>query len=128
MNRKDLRDKRIGKLYVLDYDRDKRKWCCLCDCGKMTYVRTDYLTRNSYPTQDCGCVRIKQRKEQKKKRKWALRERKRKEREQSPTPEEIAERCREIQEERLKQIENGEDDPVLRYRHPKIYRIRVDRQ
>lgn len=51
----DLVDKRFGKLTVLEYDQEKKKWKCQCDCGKTVFVRTTSLT--SGHTTSCGCVK-----------------------------------------------------------------------
>lgn len=53
---KDLKNKRFGKLLVVEYNGNG-KWLCQCDCGNKTIVRSDYLrTRH---TQSCGCIRKK---------------------------------------------------------------------
>lgn len=52
--RQDLTGKRFGKLTVLDYDPEKKKWKCQCDCGGITYKDTGHL--NSGHTLSCGCI------------------------------------------------------------------------
>lgn len=52
-NRKqDLTGKRFGKLTALEYDREKQKWKCQCDCGNITYKTTGHLNSNAV---SCGC-------------------------------------------------------------------------
>lgn len=48
---------RVGKLTVLSYDTEKKKWKCQCDCGNITYVRS--LNGN---TKSCGCLKRERRK------------------------------------------------------------------
>ena len=52
-SRQDLTGRRFGKLTVADYDREKQKWKCLCDCGNITYKTTGHLNANAV---SCGCV------------------------------------------------------------------------
>ena len=51
--RQDLSGKRFGKLLVLEYDREKQKWKCQCDCGNITYKTTGHLNAGSV---SCGCI------------------------------------------------------------------------
>ena len=51
--RQDLSGKRIGKLTVLEYDLEKKKWKCQCDCGNLTYKNTGHL--NAGTATSCGC-------------------------------------------------------------------------
>ena len=53
---KDLKNKRFGKLFVIEYNGNG-KWLCQCDCGNKTIVRSDYLKTGH--TQSCGCIRKK---------------------------------------------------------------------
>ena len=53
--RQELTGKRFGQLTVLEYDPEKQKWECLCDCGKTVLVRTTSLT--SAHTTSCGCIK-----------------------------------------------------------------------
>lgn len=53
---KDLKNKRFGKLLVIEYNGNG-KWLCQCDCGNQTIVRSDYL--KSGHTQSCGCIHKK---------------------------------------------------------------------
>ncbi len=55
MHRQDLRGKFFGILKVLEYDKEKQKWKCLCKCGNIHYVQTGHL--NSGETNSCGCER-----------------------------------------------------------------------
>jgi len=58
---KNLRNKKIGKLIVLDEKPIRIKmsghvrifWKCKCECGKITIVRTDHLQSGN--TVSCGC-------------------------------------------------------------------------
>ena len=50
--RQDLTGKCFGKLTVLEYDREKQKWKCQCDCGNLTYKTTGHLNTNAV---SCGC-------------------------------------------------------------------------
>lgn len=59
MAKSKLEGKRFGRLVVLcdDGTRDNYKmvkWKCQCDCGNITYVRTNDL--NSGHTKSCGCL------------------------------------------------------------------------
>jgi hypothetical protein len=44
---------KIGKLTILKYDRENRKYICRCDCGNL-YQSSNY---NLKKTGNCGCVR-----------------------------------------------------------------------
>lgn len=46
--------KRFGKLTALEYDREKKKWKCRCDCGNITYKTTGHLNANAV---SCGCTK-----------------------------------------------------------------------
>ena len=54
----DLTDKRFGRLKVLRKTENRKNGCycweCLCDCGNIVIVPTDYL--NSGHTRSCGCL------------------------------------------------------------------------
>lgn len=52
--RQDLTGKRYGKLTVLEYDPEKKKWKCQCDCGGIAYKDTGHL--NSGSAVSCGCA------------------------------------------------------------------------
>lgn len=59
---KDLTGQRFGRLVVLcdDGTRDKHRnimWKCQCDCGEITYARTNCLTHKKHPLLSCGCLR-----------------------------------------------------------------------
>lgn len=55
--RKDLTDKKFGRLIAINYIKGthsiRAKWKCLCDCGNYTYVYPFALT--SGHTTSCGC-------------------------------------------------------------------------
>lgn len=51
-NRQDLAGKRFGDLVALEYDHERQKWKCQCDCGNVTYKSTGHL--NAYAV-SCGC-------------------------------------------------------------------------
>ena len=57
---KDLTGKVFGKLTVIgiDEERSNRKtyWTCICECGKITSVRSDTLQKYQV---SCGCERTK---------------------------------------------------------------------
>ena len=55
-NRIDLTGKKFNRLTVIDWDGDKHKWRCECDCGneKYCYVESYKLTHNT--TKSCGCL------------------------------------------------------------------------
>ena len=53
---KDLKNKRFGKLFVIEYNGNG-KWLCQCDCGNKTIVRSDYLKTGH--TKSCGCIHKK---------------------------------------------------------------------
>lgn len=54
----DLVGKKFGMLTVTGYAEKRNNkvhyWICVCECGKMTMVRQDYL--KSGKTQSCGCL------------------------------------------------------------------------
>lgn len=51
--RQDLTGKRFGKLTILEYDPERQKWKCQCDCGNLTYKNTGHL--NAGTATSCGC-------------------------------------------------------------------------
>jgi len=54
---KDLTGKRFGHLVVISREKNIGKcttWLCLCDCGKKTIVRTNFITHGK--TKSCGCL------------------------------------------------------------------------
>lgn len=51
--RQNLTGKRFGQLTVLEYDTEKQKWKCQCDCGNVTYKTTGHL--NAGTATSCGC-------------------------------------------------------------------------
>ena len=53
--RQDLTGKRFGQLTVLEYDTEKKKWKCQCDCGNLTYKTTGHL--NACTATSCGCLK-----------------------------------------------------------------------
>lgn len=48
-----IEGKVFGHLTVLEYDKEKKKWKCQCDCGSITYVATRNLKTGN--TKSCGC-------------------------------------------------------------------------
>lgn len=52
--RQDLTGKRFGKLTVLEYDTEQKKWRCCCDCGNESLVATGHL--NAGNVKSCGCM------------------------------------------------------------------------
>ncbi|MBS4462291.1 AP2 domain-containing protein [Aerococcaceae bacterium zg-B36] len=59
MRKKDLTNKRFGRLTVVEDDGTrtnggKIKWLCQCDCGNMCYVESNQL--KSGKTRSCGCL------------------------------------------------------------------------
>lgn len=52
---KDITRKKFGKLLVISYLPDLKKWSCLCDCGKETFVFSSNLKNGN--TKSCGCLR-----------------------------------------------------------------------
>jgi len=44
----------FGYLTVLEYDEEKKKWKCQCQCGNITYVPTKNLKTGN--TKSCGCM------------------------------------------------------------------------
>ena len=65
MARRDLSNKRFGRLFVVDIDRISTDgaarvyWRCWCDCGTEKSIRSDGLT--SGVVQSCGCLGIERR-------------------------------------------------------------------
>jgi hypothetical protein len=61
---KSLEGQRFGRLFVLRYfdsvpndkGKKRRRWLCLCDCGKEKIAITSYLTSEN--TKSCGCLGI----------------------------------------------------------------------
>lgn len=59
---KDLRNKKFGKLTVLEVDKDRKManghlyWKCLCECGNITSVVSSDLINGS--TTSCGCKKF----------------------------------------------------------------------
>lgn len=51
----DLKGESFGKLKVVEYNKDKKKWMCECSCGNTTYKRSWDL-RNGKAT-SCGCIK-----------------------------------------------------------------------
>lgn len=54
---KDLTNQKFGLLTPIQYDIDKKKWKCLCDCGNIHYVSNSNLERGKKSRQSCGCNR-----------------------------------------------------------------------
>ena len=55
----DLKGKKFGRLTpierVLLKGKTERVWLCQCDCGNVTYLKTNLLTSGN--TKSCGCLR-----------------------------------------------------------------------
>ena len=51
-----------GNLLIIEYckikenDKIQRRWKCLCDCGKIIYIRTSRLNGVEKATTHCGCL------------------------------------------------------------------------
>lgn len=57
----DLTGQKIDKLLVLEKAPSRAKhvyWKCLCDCGNICEVSSEYLKRTNLP-RNCGCTKIK---------------------------------------------------------------------
>jgi hypothetical protein len=52
----DLVGQRFERLLVLHYVPERKKWECICDCGKTTFATTYGLTSNN--RKSCGCLGI----------------------------------------------------------------------
>lgn len=52
--RTDLRNKRFGKLTVIRYDADVKRWLCLCDCGNLTHRAATRMRNGDHKS--CGCL------------------------------------------------------------------------
>lgn len=52
---KDLAGQRFGKLTVIEYNKDEKKWLCQCDCGNTVYKRSWDLRNGKATT--CGCIK-----------------------------------------------------------------------
>lgn len=52
----DLTGKRFGKLTAMEYDAEKKKWKCKCDCGNTCYISQNNLCRKKRNTSSCGCI------------------------------------------------------------------------
>lgn len=52
---KDFEKKRFGYLTVQKYNKETKKWLCLCDCGNYKEVAAENLT--SGKTKSCGCIK-----------------------------------------------------------------------
>ena len=44
----------FGRLKVINWDENKHKWLCECQCGNKIFVNTNHLNQNH--TQSCGCL------------------------------------------------------------------------
>jgi len=60
---KDLTGQRFGKVVAIRRTGERSKygvmWECLCDCGNLTYISSDRLSRSGH-AQSCGCLLKKQ--------------------------------------------------------------------
>lgn len=54
----DISGQRFDKLVAIEYDKDKGKWLCQCDCGRKCYKLSGNLRRYDYNGQrkSCGCI------------------------------------------------------------------------
>ena len=50
----DLTGQRFGRLIVIEYNKQTKKWKCQCDCGNIKEVQSANLRRGA--TQSCGCL------------------------------------------------------------------------
>lgn len=48
-----IKGQKFGHLKAIEYDKEKKKWKCLCDCGNITYVALRNLRTGN--TKSCGC-------------------------------------------------------------------------
>lgn len=53
----DLTGQRFGKLTVIEYDEEKKKWKCRCDCGGEKFAVISNLVNGHIKS--CGCLRRK---------------------------------------------------------------------
>lgn len=61
--KEDLSGRTFGKLLVIGFhgiEKEKTKWLCRCECGKVKPIRADALKRG---TRTCGCATIEAAKE-----------------------------------------------------------------
>jgi hypothetical protein len=56
MIRISLLNRKFGRLTVIDYISENKKWVCLCVCGKITKVTYSNLVDGH--TKSCGCLAI----------------------------------------------------------------------
>ncbi len=70
--KRDLAGQRFGKLTAKSY-LGKRRWLCICDCGKEVNIRHDHLLRME--TQSCGCASAAEDLKGKKFGEWTVAER-----------------------------------------------------
>jgi hypothetical protein len=47
----------FNKLTIVEYNSEKRKYLCLCECGNKVFIRTDHIRDTQ--TKSCGCWRKK---------------------------------------------------------------------
>lgn len=50
----DLTGRRFGKLTVLEYSTEEKKWKCICDCGNEVSKSTGHLNAGAV---SCGCLK-----------------------------------------------------------------------
>lgn len=59
---KNIKGQRFGRLIALRRtgtdDNQTSLWLCKCDCGNLTTVRLNSLTKKTTPTQSCGCLSL----------------------------------------------------------------------
>lgn len=56
--KKELKGQKFNRLTVVEWDKEKSKWACKCDCGNpnKVYVASNKLTTGH--TKSCGCLNI----------------------------------------------------------------------
>lgn len=54
MARKDLLGQKFNRLTVIDWDSEKHRWRCKCDCNTDTYASSNQLTKGN--KKSCGCL------------------------------------------------------------------------
>jgi hypothetical protein len=54
MRLKNLAGQKFGRLTVIEYDHEKARWLCLCQCGIYKWILPPSLKRGT--TQSCGCL------------------------------------------------------------------------
>lgn len=67
--KRELAGKKFNKLTVIGEASSERsgliRWKCQCDCGNISVVSTDHLTRKKNPVKSCGCEKLRKGKDHK---------------------------------------------------------------